>query len=63
MEPKKERRTAASIHRIMEARLEAEKLDLAAHQADVLLIEARIEVIIELLETADANGKEEGSDE
>ena len=63
MEQKKERKTAASIRRVMEDRLAEEKLSLAAHQADVLLIEARIEVIMELLDTADANGKEEGTDE
>ena len=61
-EQKKERKTAASIRRVMEDRLAVERLDLSAHQADVLLIEARIEVIMELLDTADANGKDEGPD-
>ena len=60
MEQKKERKTAASILRIMEDRLAAEKLDLAAHQANVLLVEARIVMILELLKTADTNSKEEG---
>ena len=60
MDHKKERKTAASIRRVMEDRLASEKLDLAAHKADLVLIEARIEVIVELLDTADANGKEEG---
>ena len=60
MEQKKERKTAASILRIMEDRLAAEKLDLAAHQANVLLVEARIVMILELLKTAETNGKEEG---
>ena len=60
MEQKKERKTAGSIRRIMEERLAAERRILAAHQEDMLLVQARIDVIVGLLETTDANGKEEG---
>ena len=63
MEQKKERKTAASIRRVLTDRLAAENLNLNAHQADVERVVARIDVILELLAAADATGKEEGHDE
>ena len=66
-EQKKERKTAASMLRVIEDRLAAEKLDLAAHQADVLRIEERIKVIMELLDDPICcivgTGKEKGHDD
>ena len=59
METKKYK-TAAAIRSIMEDRLASEKRDLAAHQDRAGYIQARINVIIDLLAAADANGKEEG---
>ena len=56
----KPRKTAASIRRILEDRLAAEEIDLAASWERVRLHELRIELITELLKTADSNGKEEG---
>ena len=55
----KKYKTAAALRRIMEDRLAAEKLKIIKYQAHLDLIAARIEVITELLETADANGNEE----
>ena len=62
MEQKKERKTAASIRRVIEDRLEEAKRSLAAHQASVQRIEDQIEMLLELLEATAANGKEEGDD-
>ena len=49
---KKERKTAASIRRVMESRLDAERQALAALQTELLLTEARIVMILDLLATA-----------
>ena len=56
-------KTAASIRRVMEDRLAEKKELLALRQADVRFLEAGIEVILELLDTSDATGKEEGNDD
>ena len=61
MEAKKYR-TAAAMRRVMEERLASERLDLEANDAEQKLIEARIFMISDLLETIDANGEEEGED-
>ena len=58
MEAKKYR-TAAAMRRAMEDRLAAERLDLAANDAEQKLIEARIFMILDLLKTVDATGEEE----
>ena len=55
----KKYKTAAALRRILEDRLAAEKLNLAAEHGHLLLIEARIELVMELLATADASGNEE----
>ena len=59
MEHRKERKTAASIRRVMEDRLESERIDLGVNKAEQLLIEARIFMISDLLKTVDANSEEE----
>ena len=63
MEQKKERKTAASIRRVLTDRLAEEELQLFILQSNVVKSETRIELIQGLIETADANGKEEGNDE
>ena len=55
----KKYKTAAALRRVMEERLAAEKLNLAALEADRRIINARIVVIMDLLETPAANGNEE----
>ena len=55
-------KTAAAIRRVMEDRLESERIDLGENQAEQERIEARIFMIQELLATVDANGKEEDGD-
>ena len=61
MEAKKYK-TAAAMRRAMEDRLAAERLDLAANDAEQKLIEARIFMILDLLKTVDATGEEEEED-
>ena len=57
----KKYKTAAALRRLIEERLAAEKLDLVACRADVNLIEARIDVLSELLDSAEpVSGKEAG---
>ena len=55
-------KTAAAIRSSISRRLDAEIFELKKRQADILVIEARIALIEEILDTADANGKEEGPD-
>ena len=58
---KQKYKTAASIRRSMELRLDAEKSELEERQADICLIEARIALIEDLLGAdarAIANGKD-----
>ena len=55
----KTRRTAAVIFRALESRLETEKKHLAVSRNDVRLLEARIELIRELIDDANPNGKKE----
>ena len=62
MEAKKYR-TVAAMRRAMEDRLAAERLDLAANDAEQKLIEARIFMILDLLKTVDATGEEEEHDD
>ena len=66
MENTKTRKTAAAILRVIEDRLAAEKFDLAACQADVLRIEDRIKVIMEILDDPvcyiSGTGKEEAAE-
>ena len=55
-------KTAAALRRVIEDRLAAERLDLAAHENRIGFIKARIGIILDLLDDADATGKEEGED-
>ena len=55
----KKYKTVASIREVMQDRLAAENITLAAHLAEFKLIKERIHVLEGLLETT-ANGKEEG---
>ena len=61
METKKYK-TAAAMRRAMEDQLATERKILASYQEDILMSQARIEVILGLLKTTEANGKEEGED-
>ena len=55
----KKYKTAAALRRILEDRLAAERIKIVKYQAHVALIEARIELVTELLASADASGNEE----
>ena len=55
-------KTAAAIRRVIEDRLAVESDALAAFEAGIRVTKARMDLILDLLKDADANGKEEGED-